>query len=165
MRVHPLSVPDGAAMVTPPAPPGCPWTGPADLPADPSLEPIPAGCDWRDTSVWITQASYPADPPTGVTYVYAHACAAHLCPLSEVRAAGTGFTVGPGDTVDIATAHAAALDYRVCGVGSSPKSGPLLVPDCGARRVDLVLVTCSIDQGARSGTNIVIAAALRATDR
>lgn len=110
--------------------------------------------------MWIRNAAYPADPPQGITYIYAHACRYHLCPLSAVRQDADGrFTVLPGDTVEIVTT-VDRLHYRVCGVGTSPRSGPVTAPDCGAAHPDLMIVTCRYDTQGRSSENIIIAASL-----
>ena len=160
--VHPMTVPPGATVVTPPEPPGCPWTAPGQVPHGRVRKAaLPAGCDWSDTSRWIRNAAYPTAPPTGVTYVYGHACRVHVCPFTPVKETSAGYTVRAGDTVTVDTG-ATLLSYRVCAVAASPKAGPAKQPACGSR-VDLDIVTCQYDASGASTENIIIAATLAGT--
>lgn len=126
------------------------------------VPPVPASDDWTDTSVWVTASAYPVSPPTGTSYVYGHACLDHICPFTALRINGDGsYTVRNDDQVVVTTATG-TLTYVVCGVGSSPKSGDLIVPPCGDLPRDIVLVTCEY-VGSESRSNIVVAATLVAT--
>jgi hypothetical protein len=110
--------------------------------------------------VWIRNASYPASPAAGTTYIYGHACRYHICPFSAVQQnSDGGYTVQPGDTAVITT-PTESLTYQVCAVGKSPKQGgDAIQPACG-RTVDLDIVTCGYAADDTSTENIIIAATL-----
>lgn len=129
------------------------------------VPPVPARSeDWRNTSVWVDASAFPAAPSSGTSYVYGHACTAKLCPFTALRRTPAGgYTVQAGDQILVSTSTA-ALSYRVCGVGSSPKSGDLVVPPCNGQRVDLVIVTCEYEDGV-SRDNLVVASTLVAASR
>ncbi len=139
--IHPLTVPAGATSISIPEP----WSQQ----------------DWMNTSAWIAQSAFPANPSTGTTYVYGHACDHYRCPFTQVAKRDSGgYTVAPGDLVSVGLSTG-TLSERVCAVGSSSKSAARLsVPDCGVASIDLVIVTCQRDDDGSSTQNIVVAATL-----
>lgn len=115
------------------------------------------GDDWMQTSVWPLYGVFPTAPALGTTFVYAHACQHHTCPLTAVTQKADGsYTVHVGDHIVITTLTG-KLTYEICAVGSSPKSGDLQVPLGCQYQPAVVLVTCRYD-GDVSDFNIVVAA-------
>jgi hypothetical protein len=107
---------------------------------------------------------YPASPSTGTSYVYGHSCNRRICPFSAIKWNLDGsYTVIGGDQVVVGT-PTGVLTYTVCAVGLSLKaSGSIRVPSgCGARHIDLVVITCD---EVILGRNIVVAATLTAARR
>ena len=132
----------------------------ATLRSDGTAEPIdpPHGSarQW-DTAAWIEQSAYPAEPASGPSYIYGHACHYHLCPFTRLR------DVRVGDAVTVQSS-ASPISYRVCSVGVSSKAGNLVVPPC-ASSTDLVLVTCQFERGDTSTSNLVVVATVIETPK
>jgi hypothetical protein len=168
--VHAAAATQGR-LFTPPEPKGCPWVSPHQV----RDGEVPDGCDWSGTSLWLTQMStqdgkllgtwpYPTSPSTGTSYVYGHSCNRRICPFSAIKWNLDGsYTVTGGDQVVVGT-PTGTLTYTVCAVGLSIKaSGSIRLPSgCGARHIDLVVITCD---EVVLGRNIVVATTLTAARR